>query len=229
MSVAESDETQVEPTHDDLYGGAPIKVGQEWANALTHGIGAALSVVGGIYLFKTAVSIESGLAIACVAYMLSVFGTFLFSTLSHLIHRQPALNTLRAWDQAMIYTMISGTYTPIAYVFAPESVRGPLLIAIWVAAIAGFAAKVAVRHRINSIGTWSYILLGWLPAIPLVGNVPSPLAWSMTVGGIVYSAGVLFLINDSKVRYFHAVWHLFVMFAAACHFGGIFYYVVLGR
>ena len=70
----------------------------------------------------------------------------------------------------------------------PPSVRDPLLIAIWVAAIAGFINKVAVHHRVNSIGTWSYLLLGWLPAIPLVGNVPSPLGmehdgwWSRLLG-----------------------------------------------
>ena len=226
MSIVKESPQSDAPLSDDRYGGAPIQADQEWANALTHGFAAGLSVVAGVYLVWTAAEIEPGLAVACASYTLAVTGTFVFSTLSHVIHRQPALNRLRAWDQAMIYTMISGTYTPIAYAFAPDRVRIPLLVAIWVAAFAGFIAKVAIRHRINSIGTVSYVLLGWLPAIPLVRNVPSSLGWSMFAGGVVYTVGVILLMNDSKVRYMHAGWHLCVMFAASCHFLGILFYVV---
>ncbi len=125
----------------------------------------------------------------------------------------------------MIYTMISGTYTPIIYLYCPSAIRTGLLIAIWIAAGTGFLLKVAGRHRINSIGTVSYLLLGWLPAIPLIGNVPSDLIGWMVAGGVLYTIGVLFLINDSRVRYLHAVWHLFVMAAAGCHFYGIWQHV----
>ncbi|MCG8651978.1 MAG: hemolysin III family protein, partial [Pirellulales bacterium] len=154
------------------------------------------------------------------------FATFLFSTLSHVIFRQPVLNTLRAWDQAMIYAMISGTYTPIAYAYATDRVRAPLLALIWLAAGAGFLFKVVLRYRINSIGTISYLLLGWLPAIPLAPHVPSGLAWAMLLGGLLYSLGVLFLLNDRKVKYMHAAWHLCVMMAASCHYLAIWSFVV---
>jgi hemolysin III len=126
----------------------------------------------------------------------------------------------------MIYAMISGTYTPIAYYFAPPDIRLPLLCAIWIAAGLGFLGKVAFRHRVNSIGTITYLLLGWLPAIPLAGHVPTPLIWCMFVGGILYTIGVVFLVNDAKIKYLHALWHLSVISAAACHYFGILYYVV---
>ena len=71
------------------------------------------------------------------------------------------------------------------------------------------------------------MLLGWLPAIPLVGHVPSELAWSMFAGGAVYMLGVGFLINDGRRKYMHAAWHLCVMTAATCHYLGILYYIVL--
>ncbi|MEE2935685.1 MAG: hemolysin III family protein, partial [Planctomycetota bacterium] len=72
----------------------------------------------------------------------------------------------------------------------------------------------------------SYLLLGWLPAIPLATQVPRDLAWWMVAGGVLYTIGVVFLLNDSKLRYLHAVWHLAVMAAAVAHFLGIMYYVV---
>jgi hemolysin III len=206
---------------------APLQPDQEWANALTHGIAAVAAGLLGAFLVSSCLPTQPGLAAACGAYSLSVFGTFLFSTLSHLIHRQPLLNTLRAFDQAMIYMMISGTYTPIIYRFASDSTRDPLLWAIWVAALAGFFKKVAIRYRINSIGTYTYLLLGWLPAIPLASQVPSELVGWMLAGGLLYTIGVIFLMNDRRMRYLHAVWHLFVMLAAACHYYGILRYVVL--
>lgn len=207
-------------------GEAPVKWDQEWANALTHGLAAVTSTIGMIFLVAKAQSTDIGLAMACSAYMVGVIGTFVCSTLSHAILRQPLLDTLRAWDQAMIYVMISGTYTPIVYVCAADSVRAPLLVAIWVAAGLGFFHKVLVRHRVNSIGTLSYLMLGWLPAIPLIGQVPGPVIAAMFVGGVLYSLGTLLLINDHKIRYLHAGWHISVMLAAAVHFFGIYLYLI---
>ncbi|MDA9859599.1 hemolysin III family protein, partial [Rubripirellula sp.] len=149
----------------------PVKPDQEWANALTHGIACLGTICLGSYMVWVALPYGSGITIACLVYATSVFATFGFSTLSHMVRRQPMLNTMRAWDQAMIYAMISGTYTPIAYRYASESTQVALLAAIWVAAMVGIVGKLLFQHRINSIGTISYLLLGWLPAIPLAPQV----------------------------------------------------------
>ncbi|WP_231617284.1 PAQR family membrane homeostasis protein TrhA [Novipirellula aureliae] len=207
-------------------GDAPVKWDQEWANAFTHGLAAIVSIVGLFFLVAKAGSVDVGLAIACTAYMSGVIGTFICSTLSHTILRQPLLDTLRAWDQAMIYVMISGTYTPIVYVCAADSVRIPLLVAIWIAAGVGFFHKVLARHRVNSIGTLSYLMLGWLPAIPLIGQVPGAVIAAMFLGGVLYSLGTILLVNDGRIRYLHAGWHISVMLAAAVHFFGIYLYLI---
>lgn len=205
---------------------APVRPGEEWANALTHATAATIAIGLGIGLVFDARQTSHGLSLACTAYMLSVFATFTFSALSHAILRQPLLDTLRAWDQAMIYAMISGTYTPIIYRYAPDSVRAPLLVAIWVAALGGITGKLFLRHRVNNVATVSYLLLGWLPALPLYRHVPSVLGWGMLTGGVLYSLGVIVLLNDSKLRYMHVVWHLFVMSAALSHYLAIRWYVV---
>lgn len=224
---ASSDSTMTaQATEATVHEEPPLLEGEEWANALTHGIAAVGSILLAVYLIQSAIPKGVGLAIACGGYMAAVFGTFLCSTLSHMVRRQPLLNQMRAWDQAMIYVMISGTYTPIAYAYASDATRTPLLWAIWIAATAGFLHKVAWRHRVNSSGTISYLLLGWLPAIPLASHVPTQLVVSMFAGGILYTIGVGFLINDKKAKYLHACWHLWVMSAAACHYLGILWYVV---
>ncbi|MDA8743015.1 hemolysin III family protein [Rubripirellula amarantea] len=209
----------------DEFGEPPWQAGQEWANAITHGIAAIATLVLGYFLVLRAQQESTGMAIACAAYIASVFGTFFFSTLSHLVKPSPLLNVLRSWDQAMIYAMISGTYTPIVYRFATDGTRTWLLWAIWIAAGAGFFHKVAMKHRVNSSGTISYLLLGWLPAIPLFGQVPSVVVTWMFIGGIFYTLGVVLLVNDRKVRYLHAGWHLMVMTAAFSHYWTIFNHV----
>lgn len=225
----QSDQTQsaeYESSKDAIAHDAPWQADQEWANAATHGIAAIATVVLGANLLVTAWPRGLGMTIACAAYLASALGTFTFSTLSHVVKPSPRLNRLRAWDQAMIYAMISGTYTPIAFRFCPQSINAALLVAIWLGAFAGIYVKIIRKHRVNSIGTVSYLLLGWLPAIPLVGNVPSIVVQGMILGGVLYTIGVVFLMNDQKVKYMHACWHLLVMSAAAAHYFTILRFVV---
>lgn len=194
---------------------------QEWANALTHGVGAAVTMLAGCYLLSVAGVESAGMMAACVVYIVGTLSTYLFSTLSHVVRSQPLLNTMRAWDQAMIYVMIAGTYTPLAVKFAPEPTRTLLLTAMWVAAGSGFVSKVLLRHRVNAAGTISYLLLGYLPAVLLASQVPTAIGGWMVAGGIVYTIGVVLLLNDTKLRYLHAGWHLMVILASALHFYGM--------
>ncbi|SMP44215.1 hemolysin III [Neorhodopirellula lusitana] len=204
----------------------PIQPDQEWANALTHGIAALIWCVMAVWLVIQASAVSTGLAISCAAYGAAVVGTFVCSTLSHTFLERPLLDRFRAWDQAVIYLMIIGTYTPITYQYAWPEYRGLLLFLMWLAAGWGFVNKAFRKHRIHSISTWSYLALGWLPVIPLLGNVPLGLGLAMLAGGVTYSLGVIALVNDRKVRYMHAVWHLMVMAASVVHFVGIVWYVI---
>jgi hemolysin III len=125
----------------------------------------------------------------------------------------------------MIYFMIAGTYTPFTVAYA-GALTVPILCFIWIAAAVGFYSKVLASHRINSMATITYLALGWIPAIPLSMAVPRNCLYTMALGGIAYSIGVLFLKYDSRVKYFHSVWHLLVITAACIHYAGIYWFVV---
>ncbi|MEM9364775.1 MAG: hemolysin III family protein [Planctomycetota bacterium] len=221
---ARSDEPADSPA--SKTGDAPLRHNEEWANALTHGLAALAWLVAGFVLVWRALSVDAGLAVACAAYVASVVGTFVSSWLSHTVLTQPWLDRFRSWDQGCIYLMITGTYTPIAFRYAAHEHRTVLLMAIWIAAACGMWSKVAVGHRVNQIGTWSYLLLGWLPAIPLYQRVPSELGLTMLVGGVVYTLGVVVLMNDHRAKYLHSCWHLLVILASITHGIGIARYVV---
>lgn len=205
---------------------APLLPQEEWANALTHASAALVWMFGAVLMARAAISQSLATAFFCLVFVLSAVAVFSASALSHhLIHCPRLLNRLRAWDQGLIYAMISGTYTPLVWQFASPSVRAPLLIAIWVAAAIGFHSKVFASHRINGIGTITYLLLGWIPALGLVGKVPSAVLFWMTAGGVIYTVGVVLLLNDKRIKYLHAGWHLCVVIAASCHFWAIYRYV----
>ncbi len=213
-------EIHLEPIHASTY------PDQEWANALTHGLAAIAMLAGSAVLYWRTFDQSWGTIISCQAFVVSALSVFVASTLSHTLMDKPQrLKRLRAWDQGLIYMMITGTYTPIIYEFADANVRGPLLIAVWIAAVAGFWSKVFAEHRIRAIGTVTYLALGWIPALFLIGRVNQGVLVWMTFGGIVYTIGVAVLMNDSRRRYMHALWHLLVMAAAGCHFWAIYKFV----
>jgi hemolysin III len=83
--------------------------------------------------------------------------------------------------------------------------------------------------RVNSISVVSYVLLGWFPILaarPLLSAMPAGCLALVVAAGAGYMLGVLFLVWDERCRYFHAVWHLFVIAASACNFAGIAIYVI---
>jgi len=206
--------------------GAEAQRNEERANALTHGAGVVLAIASAALMIWHTIDRPIGTMISCLAFVGSATAVFAASTLSHVFLDDPVwLKKLRAWDQGLIYLMITGTYTPIVYHFASPTTRNPLLIAIWLAASIGFYSKVFAKHRINGIGTATYLALGWVPAMFLTGRVPAMVLLWMTIGGVLYTLGVAVLVNDSKMRYLHAVWHLLVITAAACHYWAIYWYI----
>ena len=150
---------------------------------------------------------------------------FVTSTLSHYLIHQPALlKRLRAWDQGLIYVMISGTYTPLLWRYAEDPVHDSIA-GSHLGGGGGFHSKVIKHYRVNASGTISYLLLGWLPSLGLIGKVPFGLLLWMLAGAIAYVFGVSLLVNDRKRKYLHAGWHCCVLLAATCHYLGVYQYV----
>lgn len=208
---------------------APLLPEEEWANALTHAAAAVVWTLGAVVMFRGAAEQTLMTTLCCLVFVFSAVSVFTASALSHhWIHDSQLLRRLRAWDQGLIYVMISGTYTPLVWKFAHEAIRTPLLIGIWVAAAVGFHSKVIAEHRVNGIGTLTYLLLGWVPALGLATRVPGEVLFWMAAGGVIYTLGVVVLLNDWRVKYFHALWHLCVVTAASCHFWAIYRFVARG-
>lgn len=201
--------------------------GQESLNAWTHGFGFLLSLPAAVVLNSMAMTYREQQVWSCWAYSLSLTALFLFSTLSHAV-REPALrHRFRTFDQGFVYTLIAGTFTPFVWAYMQGWTRVALLLFIWIAAAAGCYSKLIAKHRINDMTTVSYILLGWIPALILFGYVSTECFTMMAIGGILYTVGTLFLKNDDRAWYFHAIWHIMVILAGTCHYAAVIIFTIM--
>ncbi len=204
----------------------------ERLNVLTHGLGSILSVVAGAVLVVAAITNgDPWVILGCAVYSASLVGVFVASTLSHCFTDPVRRRFFRILDQAIIYLLIVGTFTPFALVFLRTGWWMAFLLLMWSIAMAGFFSKILFAHRIEGISIWLYIVLGWMPILagrPLVAALSTtPLLW-MFVGGLCYTIGTVFLMLDRTEYHFHAIWHLCVIAGGAFHYFAIFFFIANG-
>lgn len=205
---------------------------ERW-NAATHGFGTVLSLLGMVWIAHrltagtTAVSLSGG--IGCIVYAITLLAMFAMSTLSHSFDDEEKMMRFRSLDQACIYLLIVGTYTPFSIEFWNHSLANLLLATMWLIAICGFVVKAFLAHRVNQVSITGYLLLGWLPIVglPLENSQPPESMLWILAGGIIYSLGTIFLVNDQRVWWFHMAWHLSVIAASAIHFAAVAKFIVL--
>lgn len=205
---------------------------EEIANCVTHGLGVVMSVVGA-FVMADALGAGDGWRITgCSVFITAMIAVYAMSTLSHVFQSARLRTLFRAIDQGTIYLLIAGTYTPFSLAFLHGLPWWMLLAAVWVVAAYGFTSKVLFAHRVENVSMWPCLICGALPflAIPTLMSVlpMACLGWMMT-GVACYLLGLVFWLNDRKVRHFHAMWHLLVMAGSAAHFSGILLFVVLAR
>ncbi len=213
-----------------LESGLGLSVEEELANSITHGLGFVMSVVGAILLAESFGGGDGWRVAGCSIFLTSMIAVYAMSTLSH-VFQTPRLRTLfRSIDQGTIYLLIAGTYTPFSLAYLHATPWWILLGTVWAVALYGFTSKVLFAHRVENVSMWPCLLCGALPfaAIPtLLTLLPLACLGWMMLGVACYMLGLVFWLNDRRVKHFHAIWHLLVMAGSAAHFSGILLFVVL--
>lgn len=203
---------------------------EEWANALTHGIGAIFGVIALTLMIVVAVRLDDPWRLAAgLTYGISLTILFLASTLYHSA-RHPALKQrFQVLDHCAIYLLIAGTYTPFLLI----SLRGAwgywLFAIIWSLAIFGIVFTLMWRKRFPRTALVTYIAMGWLIIVaagPMLESVPQPALWLLLAGGLAYTVGTIFYAKDEHIPFGHAIWHIFVLLGAASHFIAIYFYIL---
>ncbi len=213
-------------TRSDFH--AEYGLAEEIANSITHGLGALLSVAALTLLVSYAyVSQDSSRLISFTIYGISLVLLFLASTLYHAIHHVKTKKILKLLDHCAIYILIAGTYTPLLLLSLSNELGHNMFILIWSIAVAGILFKLRFGHRFKRLSLITYIGMGAI-SLAIIHKLPEVLAPTgillLAIGGLIYLIGVYFYVQK-KIPFNHAIWHLFVLAGASCHFFMIFLYV----
>ncbi len=202
---------------------------EEKINIISHAIGFILSIVA-LVLLVTHATLH-GDVWHIVSF--SIFGASLIilyaaSTFYHSAKKSELRNRLNIIDHASIYVLIAGTYTPFTLVTLKGTIGWVIFGISWGLAVTGIILKLFFTGKYNLISTIMYVLMGWVIVFaikPLINNLPlAGLLW-LVAGGISYTIGAI-LYGIKKIKFNHAIFHMFVLIGSFCHFMSVFFYVL---
>lgn len=202
--------------------------GEELANSVTHGVGAALSIAALVTLLVYSANYQDPWrAVGFSIYGAALFLLYLASTLYHSFSGPKIKSVFRLLDHSSIFLLIAGTYTPVTLI----AMRGPwgwtLFGLIWGLAAAGVVFKLFFTGRFAAVSLGFYAAMGWIALIaihPMLTMLPTGLLLWIIAGGLFYTCGTAFYVWKS-LPYHHAVWHVFVLAGSIAHFSGILHYL----
>ncbi len=205
---------------------------EEIFHALTHGVGAILSLIG--FIVMLILSIRNGnpwVIVSVIVFGVACFAMYMSSTIYHSLPIGDIKKIFRILDHTSIFLLISGTYTPFLLVYMRNVWGWSLFMILWSLTAIGFVFKLFFTGKLDKVATIIYILMGWIAIVavkPALTYIPFPALMLMLVGGIFYTAGVIFYLWD-KLPFHHVIWHLFVLSGTLVHFISILNFVVLSN
>ena len=208
---------------------ADYSVREEFASSLIHGIGIVLGTIGLVILVLATARGHDVLHMASVCiYGVTLIALYLASTLYHGIAHPPAKPLLRVLDHSAIFLLIAGTYTPFTLLVLPPAWGWSLCIAIWMLAIAGSVMELKHPRHGRKLAAALYVAMGWvglIAIVPLQANLATPGLLLLLAGGAAYTLGVPFYLLK-RLRWHHAIWHVFVLAGSVLHYFAVLLYVL---
>jgi hemolysin III len=206
----------------------PQSVVEEVGNSVSHGLGFLLAVAAAPILIASAAKRgHAADVVGSAVFAATMIVLYLSSAVYHAMPCNRGKRILAKIDHGAIYLFIAGTYTPFALGVLNGAWGWTLFGLIWGLAAVGLTLKSLDRLSHPVFSTGLYLAMGWLvviAAVPLVERVSMAGVSLLVAGGVAYTAGVAFYLTDTRLKFGHLVWHLFVMVGTACHFFAVLWY-----
>ena len=206
-------------------------LGEEIANAITHGIGVLLAIAGLVLLIVKAAlgGAEPTHVASAIVFGVTLSLEYLASTLYHAIAVPGAKRVFRIIDHSSIYLLIAGSYTPFCLITLADVGGIPMFVVVWALAFAGISFEIIFRQRQPRwVTILIYLAMGWLVVFRLFELIAAldPVALALlVVGGLCYTIGTGFYVMK-RIRYMHSVWHLWVLAGSIFIFMAVILYVI---
>lgn len=201
---------------------------EERFNIITHGIGFIASIVGAYFLLTKAYPPEAPMEyFSYIIYSFSLIILYGASTLYHSAKNLKWRRKLNIIDHAAIFLLIAGSYTPFTIITLKGTVGWSVFAIVWIIALIGIIFKLFFTGRFEKLSTAMFIIMGWLGIFvinPLIAALTTPALILLFAGGIFYSLGAVFF-SLKKIRFNHAIFHVFVIAGSISHYFSIYFYV----
>jgi hemolysin III len=202
---------------------------EEMTNIISHAVGLVLSIVALLLMLIRASESGNFLHIVSAAiFGASLIALYAASTLYHSAKDPKVRSRLRINDHATIYILIAGTYTPFTLITLNGWVGWTIFGVSWGMAIAGVVLKLFFTGKYNVLSTLMYIFMGWIIIFavkPLINSLSSEGLFWLVAGGVAYTTGAV-IYSIKKIKFNHAIFHLFVLLGSFCHFISVYFYVL---
>ena len=201
---------------------------EEKLNVWSHAFGIFLSIIALVLLMTKA--IEKGniwMMISFPIFGISLILLYLASTLYHSAKDPSKRFKLKIFDHAAIYVLISGIYTPFTLVSLNGETGWFIFSIVWILAFTGIILKLFFTGRFKVLSTAMYVLMGWLIIFyfkELTANLHSDGVFYLILGGVFYTIGAV-LYSIKKIKFNHAIFHVFVLGGSFCHFLSVYLYI----
>lgn len=195
-------------------------LGEEISNAISHGVGALLGILGTIILIIRGLAINNLAAVLLgVFYGLSLTVLYSISCIYHALKQNRAKKVFRILDHCSIFLLISGTYAPISVLLIGGRTGFALITVNTLCAMFGIILNAINMKKWAKTSIVLYLIMGWMCLFtikPLITNTPKDVLWLLVSGGIAYTLGIVFY--KAKKKYMHFIWHLFVLAGSILHY-----------
>ena len=203
---------------------------EEVLNILTHGIGIGLAIAGlTLLVVFAAIYGNAWTVVSCAIFGVTMFTLYFGSMMCHITIGRKSECFFEVWDSVAIYALIAGTYTPFLLVNLRGALGWTVFGILWAIVIWGAVVKISNPHQQPKWVVALYLLMGWtllfiLPA--MLRHIPARGLWFILAGGLSYSFGVIFYLWR-RLKFSHAIWHLFVIAGSVCFFFAVLYGAIL--
>jgi hemolysin III len=202
---------------------------EEKTNIISHAIGLVFSSIALVLLVvRASLSGNAWHIVSVSIFGASLISLYAASTFYHSAKDPKIRSRLRIIDHATIYVLIAGTYTPFTLVTLNGSVGWTIFAVSWAMALTGIILKLFFTGKYNVLSTLMYVFMGWIIVFaitPLINNLSTEGLFWLLAGGVAYTTGAV-LYSIKKIKFNHAIFHMFVLLGSFCHFVSVYFYVL---
>ena len=205
---------------------------EEYLSAITHYIGAGMAISGLVALIDRSLKIgEMGYIVGSIIFGSALIFLYTMSGSYHILKVGKLKQVFRVLDHAAIYVLISASYTPYIFTVLTGKTKWIIFFAQWGLTLIGVIFKIFFTGKFKVVSTLIYLFMGWM-VVFVFKDIKAALSTvslnCLIAGGIVYSIGaIIYMIK--KIKFGHAIWHLFVIGGSVCNFFSIYYLPVISK